>query len=68
MSCYLDAAGHVADVRCPWYGCVWCVKVALCSAHYALLTPVTEAFLALLFPFVWQVNHLTHRIETHKSR
>jgi DENN domain-containing protein 5 len=29
-------------------------KVAIFSARYALLTPVIEALLALLFPFVWQ--------------
>lgn len=46
---------------------VLCGKVALCSAHYALLTPVTEAFLALLFPFVWQVRQ-RHTIASRSAR
>jgi hypothetical protein len=29
-------------------------KICFCSANIALLTPVQEAFLSLLFPFVWQ--------------
>ena len=29
-------------------------RVALCSKHYSLLAPTTEAFLQLLFPLVWQ--------------
>jgi len=29
-------------------------RVAICSKHTALLTAVTESFLSLLFPFVWQ--------------
>ena len=29
-------------------------KVALVSSHYALLTPVAEALLSLMFPFHWQ--------------
>ncbi|CAM9515935.1 unnamed protein product, partial [Sphacelaria rigidula] len=29
-------------------------KVALCSSHYALLTPAAEGLVSLLFPFVWQ--------------
>ena len=29
-------------------------RVALLSSHYALLTPVAEALLSLLFPFEWQ--------------
>ena len=29
-------------------------KVALLSRHYALLTPVAEALMSLLFPFRWQ--------------
>ncbi|CAN0455646.1 unnamed protein product, partial [Discosporangium mesarthrocarpum] len=30
------------------------VQVALCSSHYALLNPVAEGLLSLLFPFMWQ--------------
>jgi hypothetical protein len=30
------------------------VKVAICSSNIALLTPVMEAMLSFLFPFVWQ--------------
>jgi DENN (AEX-3) domain len=30
------------------------MQVVLCSAHYAILNPVAEALLSLLFPFVWQ--------------
>lgn len=30
------------------------VQVALCSSHYALLAPVAEGLVSLLFPFVWQ--------------
>ena len=29
-------------------------RVALCSSHYSILTPVSESLLSLLFPFVWQ--------------
>jgi len=29
-------------------------RIAICSKNYSLLTPVTEAFLSLIFPFVWQ--------------
>ena len=28
--------------------------MCICSSNLALLTPVQEALLALLFPFVWQ--------------
>lgn len=35
------------------YRLVGC-QVALCSSHYALLTPTAEGLLSLLFPFVWQ--------------
>lgn len=36
----------------PWV--VGNSQVALCSSHYALLTPVAEGLVSLLFPFVWQ--------------
>lgn len=29
-------------------------RVVICSSHYSLLTPICEALLSLLFPFVWQ--------------
>lgn len=29
-------------------------RVALCSSHYSILTPVSESLLSLIFPFVWQ--------------
>ena len=29
-------------------------RVVLCSSKYSLLTPVSEALLSLLFPFIWQ--------------
>lgn len=29
-------------------------RVVLCSKYYTLLTPISEALLGLLFPFVWQ--------------
>ncbi|OQR91311.1 hypothetical protein THRCLA_09040 [Thraustotheca clavata] len=29
-------------------------KVALCSKHLSLLTPIAETLIALLFPFAWQ--------------
>ena len=32
--------------------------VCICSSNLALLTPVQEALLSFLFPFVWQVNVL----------
>lgn len=28
--------------------------MAICSSHYALLAPVAEGLLSLMFPFVWQ--------------
>jgi DENN (AEX-3) domain len=40
-----------------WLHCataVHYIQVVLCSAHYAILNPVAEALLSLLFPFVWQ--------------
>lgn len=30
------------------------VRICLCSQHHALLTPIAEALLSLLFPLVWQ--------------
>ncbi|KAG5189173.1 hypothetical protein JKP88DRAFT_303023 [Tribonema minus] len=37
------------------FGCLLTeAKVVLCSSHFALLNPVAEALLSLLFPFVWQ--------------
>jgi hypothetical protein len=29
-------------------------RVCLCSQHHALLTPIAETLLSLLFPLVWQ--------------
>ena len=34
-------------------------RVALCSRHYALLTPVAEALLSFLFPLQWQGMYIS---------
>jgi hypothetical protein len=44
----------VANILVLWGVLLQEGRVALCSKHYALLTPVAEALLSLLFPLQWQ--------------
>lgn len=44
----------VANILVLWGVLLQEGRVALCSQHFALLTPVAEALLSLLFPFKWQ--------------
>jgi len=60
------ALGNVSQLECqtnsrypsllfPPHSCLLTeTRICLCSQHHALLTPIAEAFLALLFPLVWQ--------------